>query len=347
VLSIPLTFFAGIGSAAKSGVLVKGSNYIEILAKSKTVIFDKTGTLTTGNFEVTKICSLKEMAEDEILEFIAYGESFSNHRIAKSIVAHYTKTTQKTINTAWVNGSNEIAGGGIVANIFMTDCIIGNAEFLQKNGIDVPSVDAYETIVFLACGGECQGYVCVADSLKNDAVEATADLKKMGLKTYMFTGDNQKVAEHIAATCGLDGYRAGLLPAEKLEHLADFSASGKVAFVGDGINDAPALTKADVGIAMGGLGSDIAVESADVVLMTDEPSKLVEAIKISRNTEKLVVENAVLTIGIKIASLILVSFGLGGMWLAVFADVGVSVLAVLNSMRAMKRYNKKTINNEK
>lgn len=340
VLSVPLTYFAGIGASAKSGVLIKGSNYLELLAKTKTVCFDKTGTLTTGEFKVTQIVSTGEKNENDILELVAYAESFSNHRIAKSIVEHYKNTTHKSINTAWVNGYTEIAGGGIIANIFMEDCIIGNLAFMQKNGVNIAFVDTHETMVYLACAGKLEGYICLADEPKEDAICTIQKLNNMGLETSMFTGDKQSVASNMAMQLGLNSYYAEMLPVDKVAKLTEINSKNKVAFIGDGINDAPVLATADVGIAMGGAGSDIAIESADVVILTDEPSKVVETLKIAKNTQKIVWQNVMFTIGFKIATMVLVSVGLAGMWLAVFADVGVTVLAVLNSLRAMKRFGK-------
>ncbi len=336
VLSVPLAYFAGIGTMAKRGILVKGSNYLEKLAKVNTIVFDKTGTLTTGIFEVEEVVSLGEKEQSEILELISYGESFSNHSIAKSICLNYCQTSGKSINIAWVNGYTEVAGGGVIANIFMEDCIVGNAKFLQDNGVEVPALDTHKTIVYLATGGVCQGYVCLADKLKPDAASTIAALKKKGITTAMFTGDNDAVAKDIAGSVGLDEYFAGLLPAQKVEKLQDLQRAAKaskkcVGFVGDGINDAPALSAADVGIAMGGKGSDIAVESADMVILRDEPSSIIPAIKIAKRTMRIVWQNIIFSIGIKLATLLLISFGLAGMWLAVFADVGVSILAVLNS----------------
>lgn len=341
VLSVPLTFFAGIGAAAKSGVLVKGSNYLELLAKTKVVCFDKTGTLTTGQFQVTNVVSLGEKEKEEILETIAYAESFSNHRIAKSIYQHYVSSTGKTINTAWVNGYNEIAGGGIVANIFMQDCLVGNAKFLQTNGIEFDAVETHETVVYLAVSGKVEGYLCLSDTVKEDSKQTVSDLKGFGIESVMLTGDKNTVAKQFANNLGIDRFYAELLPAQKVQKLKAIKNNSVVTFVGDGINDAPVLSTASVGVAMGGIGSDIAIESADVVIMTDEPRKLVEAIKISKNTKRIVAENVIFTIGLKVLTMVLVSFGLVGMWMAVFADVGVSVLAVLNSLRAMKRFGKR------
>ncbi len=340
VLSVPLAYFSGIGACAKSGVLVRGSNYLEILSKTKYVCFDKTGTLTTGEFEVVDIVSGGEKDSQDILELVAYAESFSSHRIAKSIVKHYENVTGKTINTAWVNGYQEVAGGGIMANIFMEDCVVGNAQFMQNNNIDVPNIETADTIVFLASGGDYAGYICVADSIKTDAKETIMALKKMDLETCMFTGDKNSVAQKVANELEINHGFGELLPADKVNKIAELKQNGVVAFVGDGINDAPALSASDVGIAMGGSGTDIAIESADMVVLTDEPQKVVENIKIAKNSQKIVLENVIFTIGFKIATMILVSVGLAGMWLAVFADVGVSVLAVLNSLRAMKRFQK-------
>lgn len=340
VLSVPLAYFSGIGACAKSGVLVRGSNYLEILSKTKYVCFDKTGTLTTGEFEVVDIVSGGEKDAQDILELVAYAESFSSHRIAKSIVKHYEAETGKAINTAWVNGYQEVAGGGILANIFMEDCVVGNAQFMKINNIDVPTIKTSDTVVFSASGGVYSGYICVADTIKPDAKDTIANLKQLNTQTCMFTGDKNAVAQKVASEIGLDYGFGELLPADKVNKISDLKQNGRVVFVGDGINDAPALSTADVGIAMGGSGTDIAIESADMVILTDEPQKVVESIKIAKNSQKIVLENIVFTIGFKIATMLLVSIGLAGMWLAVFADVGVSVLAVLNSLRAMKRFQK-------
>lgn len=340
VLSVPLAYFSGIGACAKSGVLVRGSNYLEILSKTKYICFDKTGTLTTGEFEVVDIVSGGEKDGQDILELVAYAESFSSHRIAKSIVKHYEEVTGKSINTAWVNGYQEVAGGGILANIFMEDCVVGNAQFMEKNNIDVPFIETSDTIVFLASGGAYAGYICVADAIKTDAKATIADLQKMNMETCMFTGDKNAVAQKVSNEIGINHGFGELLPADKVNKIVELKQQGVVAFVGDGINDAPALSTADVGIAMGGSGTDIAIESADMVVLTDEPQKVVESIKIAKNSQKIVLENVIFTIGFKIATMLLVSVGLAGMWLAVFADVGVSVLAVLNSLRAMKRFQK-------
>lgn len=340
VLSVPLAYFSGVGACAKSGILVKGSNYLEILAKTNFVCFDKTGTLTSGNFEVENVVSVGEKSTEDILELVAYAESFSNHKIAKSIVKHYEQTFGKSINTAWVNDYREVAGGGVIANIFMEDCIIGSAAFMEDNNISVPDVSSHQTLVFLACGGVAQGYVCLTDSIKPDCNETIHNINSLKIKTSMFTGDKNCVAQNVAQTLGLTSFYAELLPQDKVNKIVQLKQRGTVAFVGDGINDAPALSTADVGIAMGASGTDIAIESADVVVLTDEPCKVYESIKIAKNTQKIVVENVAFTIGVKILTMILVSLGLAGMWLAVFADVGVSVLAVLNGLRAMKRFSK-------
>ncbi len=349
VLGVPLTYFAGIGAMAKSGILVKGSNYIEKLAKANTIVFDKTGTLTTGQFEVTGVHTLKDKTADDILELVAYCESFSNHSIAKSVVEYYSQKTGKTINTAWVQGYKEVAGGGITASIFMEECVIGNADFIKQYGeLDLLVPAENETQVYLLVAGKLQGYITLADTLKPDAKEAIKGLKAAKMKTVMLTGDNIAVASTISTSLGLNGFYAGLKPAQKVEKIKELSKLNSkhkcVAFVGDGINDAPALTSADVGIAMGGLGSDIAIESADMVIMTDEPSKLVPAKKIAKNTMNIVYQNIVGSIAIKVVTMLLLSFGLANMWLAVFADTGLTVLAILNSLRATKRYKSKIKN---
>ena len=340
VLSVPLTYFAGVGAAAKSGVLVKGSNYLEYLSKIDVVCFDKTGTLTTGDFKVTNIVACAQKEESDILELVSYAESFSNHRIAKSIVEYYKQTTGKTINTAWVQDYKEIAGYGISANIFMENCLVGNKELLVKNKVEFTEPNTHETVVYLVVNGVLEGYICLSDELKPEAKTCIEQIKKQGLKTYILTGDKDQVAQNIATELGLNGYFSELKPADKVAKLQELHNNKKIAFIGDGINDAPVLSQVDVGIAMGGAGSDIAVQSADIVLLTDELGKINEIIKIAKNTQKIVLQNVIFTIGFKIATMLLVSFGLAGMWLAVFADVGVTVLAVLNSLRAMKRYNK-------
>lgn len=337
VISVPLTYYASIGSFARCGIMVKGSNFIETLSKVDTAIFDKTGTLTEGDFEVTELFVCSDKSEEEVLELFAYCESYSNHRIAKSILKYYNESTNKEINTAWINDYTEFPGKGVKASVFMQDVIVGNAKFLKENGVSVFEPNKVGTVLYLAVQGELAGYIVIEDKIKKDAIVAVENLKKLGISDISIcTGDEENVAKNIAGKLSINSYYAGLLPKDKVLMVTDKVQSNRmVAFVGDGINDAPSLASSNVGIAMGGLGSDIAVESADVVLMTDEPSKVAVAIKKAKKTHKIVLENIIGSIAIKFAVLGLVGFGLAGMWLAVFADVGVSLLAVLNGLRAM------------
>lgn len=338
VISVPLTYFAGIGSFAKNGIMIKGASFIETLSKTNAVIFDKTGTLTKGNFEVSEIVALGEHTEDEILEVAAYAESFSNHSIARSIVKTYEeKNNDKVINSAWIDGYEEIAGMGVKAGIFMQDTLVGNSKLLKTNGIEFIEQNKAGTIVYVAIGGEFAGYIVIVDELKDDAAIAIKKLKETGISDIsLSTGDEEYVAKAISGKLGIKNCYSGLLPEDKVFIITDKVQEGKtVAFVGDGINDAPSLANANVGIAMGGLGSDVAVEASDVILMTDEPSKVATAIKKAKKTHRIVLENIFGSIGIKIAILALIAFGFSGMWLAVFADVGVNLIAVLNSLRAL------------
>ncbi len=337
VISVPLTYFAGIGSFARIGVLIKGANYIEALAKANAVIFDKTGTLTNGDFEVTEIVALNGHSEDEVLETIAYAESFSNHRIANSVVRYYKEKIKKDINTAWISDYTEIAGKGVSASIFMQEVLVGNARLLKEKEIPFFEISRTGTVIYVAIAGECAGYVVLEDTLKKDSVKAIRDLYSLGIRDVsVSTGDEENVAKEICNKLAIKNCYSGLLPEDKVLIIADKVQEGKtVAFVGDGINDAPSIANANVGIAMGGLGSDIAVETADVVLMTDEPSKVASAIKKAKKTHKIVLQNIIGTIAIKVAVLALIGFGFSGMWLAVFADVGVNLIAVFNSLRAM------------
>lgn len=337
VISVPLTYFAGIGAFARIGVLVKGANYIEVLAQADSIVFDKTGTLTNGDFEITEVVALKGYKKQEVLETIAYAESFSNHRIANAVVKYYKEKTKKEINTAWITDCVEIAGKGISANIFMQEVLVGNAKFLKEKEISFFEISRTGTIIYVAIGGKCAGYIVLEDTLKKDAALAIKRLYELGIKDIsVSTGDEESVAKEICNKLAIKNCYSGLLPEDKVLIIADKVQEGKtVAFVGDGINDAPSIANANVGIAMGGLGSDIAVETADVVLMTDEPSKVASAIKKAKKTHKIVLQNIIGTIAIKVAVLALIGFGFAGMWLAVFADVGVNLIAVFNSLRAM------------
>ena len=346
VISVPLSFFAGIGASAKHGIMIKGANYMEALWNINTFIFDKTGTLTYGNFSIKNIAiTNKEKSKDEILELIAYAENFSNHRIAKSIIQEYNKRTHKDINIAWIEGAREVPGEGVIANIFGIDCIVGNAKLLKDNNISFVEVDSANTIVYLAENGKLSGYVEIADSVKPEAKEVVLSLKKLGINEIsMFTGDNDRIAKNVADDLGLDCYHANLLPEDKVNMLAEHNHGNNLAFVGDGINDAPILSTVNVGIAMGGIGSDIAIESSDVVLMDDNLSRLPLAISIAKNTKKIVYENIIFSIGIKILVLVLSILGFANMWLAIFADVGVTLIAILNSIRVLfvnKKYKQK------
>lgn len=344
ILSIPLGYFAGLGSSARKGVLIKGSTHLETLAKADTVIFDKTGTLTYGDFEVSEIYATEDSSKEEVLELIAYAESFSNHRIAKSIVKAY----QKDINTAWVEEYKEIAGKGVKCTLFNEECIVGNASLLKENGIVFEEADKPGTVIYIAKSGTYLGYVLIVDKEKEDSGLAIKMLKENGIKTVcMFTGDNEKVASAVSKDLGIDKTFAGLLPEQKVEKISAIENAKTVVFVGDGINDAPALATASVGVSMGGVGSDAAIETADVVLMTDNPKQLVDAVKIAKKTRKITMENIVFIMAIKVAVLALSAFGLASMWLAIFADVGVCLLAVLNSLRVLILPKDKTIKNEK
>lgn len=328
VVSIPLGFFAGIGRASKEGILVKGGNYLEALQEVDMVVFDKTGTLTKGEFSVAKV-----LADDEtaLLDLLAHAEMDSTHPIAQSVI----EVHGKELDRDRVGSVEEIAGRGIRAVVDGKEILAGNAALLE--GIEVPQVADGETVVYVAVDGVYKGAVVIADALKDDAKAAIRGLEEKGIRTAMLSGDRVEVANAIGKELGLDEVRAGLLPAEKVLALEELAKSaGKVAFVGDGINDAPVLARADVGIAMGGLGSDAAIEAADVVLMTDEPRKIVDAIAISKYTRKIVTQNIVFSLGIKAIVLLLSAIGYADMWLAVFADVGVAALAVLNSTRILR-----------
>lgn len=337
VISVPLGFFGGIGGAAKEGILIKGSNYMETLANIRTVVFDKTGTLTEGTFKVNKIVGLGE-SEDKILELAAIAESYSNHPIAVSLRMAYGKD---------IDGSNlsdvcESKGMGISCSIDGQRIYVGNQKLLREKEIDIPVVDEIGTVVYVAKDNKCIGYIIIADEIKEDAKSLVEALKMQGIKTtVMLTGDKKEIAEKVASSIGIDEVYAQLLPQEKVgkfEELLELAnGKGSVAFVGDGINDAPVLTRADIGFAMGAMGSDAAIEAADVVIMNDQPSKIADAIKVSKKTIAIVKENIVFALGVKILFLLLGALGMINLWMAVFADVGVAFLAILNSMRALKK----------
>ncbi len=339
VISVPLSYFAGIGACARCGIMIKGANFLETLSKVNAVVFDKTGTLTEGVFEISEIYATSGHSNDELVEIAAYAENYSNHKIAKSILSAYRETFHgKEINGAWIDDYQEIAGMGIKANIFMQPVLVGNAKLLKSEEINfVELTDRAGTVLYIAICGELAGYIVISDKIKKDAKEAVAGIKALGIEDISIcTGDEENVAKSISCNLGIKNYYSGLLPEGKVDIITDKVQQGKcVAFVGDGINDAPSLANSHVGIAMGALGSDIAIETADVVIMTDEPSKVKSAIKKAKKTRRIVLQNIVGAIGLKVLVLGLISFGLAGMWLAVFADVGVSLLAVLNSLRTM------------
>ena len=338
VISIPLTFFGGIGAASKRGVLVKGSNYLEALNKVSVVVFDKTGTLTKGVFKVVDITVEFGFTKEQVLEYAAQAESYSNHPIAKSIQEAFSKTIDQSV----LSGYEEISGHGIRVLIGGKRVLAGNSKLMDSEKVSYAACQSAGTKVYIAVDGRYAGCIVIADEVKDDSQNAIASLKKIGVeKTVMLTGDDEKIGKAVAEQLGLDEYYAQLLPdqkVEKLEYLDQHKTKGsKLAFVGDGINDAPVLARADVGIAMGGLGSDAAIEAADVVLMTDEPSKLVDAIDVAKATKRIVMQNIIIALGIKSVFLILGALGIAGMWEAVFGDVGVTIIAVLNAMRILKK----------
>lgn len=340
VISIPLSFFAGIGGASKEGVLVKGSNYLETLSKTNCVVFDKTGTMTKGVFEVSEICPQGDISNDKLLEYAAFAECYSSHPISKSLQKAYAKDIDKSA----VTDVEEISGHGLTAKVKGVFVAAGNAKLMKKLGLEYSDCDKTGTVVHIAVDKKYAGYILISDTLKPTSVEAIAALKKMGIeKTVMLTGDSDKVAQAVAAQLGVDEVHSELLPADKVkqveELLAQEGEKKKLAFVGDGINDAPVLSRADIGIAMGGLGSDAAIEAADIVLMDDDPLKISKAIKISKKCLRIVNQNIYFAIGIKVLCLILGAVGIANMWVAIFADVGVMVIAVLNAIRALRVHN--------
>jgi len=335
VISIPLSFFAGIGGASRSGVLVKGSNYLETLAQTSCVVFDKTGTLTQGVFAVTSVHPAG-MTEAELLEYAALAESYSGHPISKSLQKAYGKSADQNR----IGEVEEISGNGVKAVIDGKEVAVGNDKLMKKLGVSYEESNEIGTIVHVAIDGKYAGNILISDQPKPTSAEAIKSLKKAGVrKTVMLTGDRRNVAEHVAKELGLTEYYAELLPADKVTSveklLAEQGSHDKLAFVGDGINDAPVLSRADIGIAMGAMGSDAAIEAADIVLMDDDPMKIVKAIKIARKCIRIVYENIYFAIGIKVICLILGALGIANMWAAIFADVGVMVIAVLNAIRAL------------
>lgn len=335
VISIPLSFFAGIGGASKEGVLVKGSNYLETLSKTKIVVFDKTGTMTKGKFEVTEIAPIG-IDRDELLRLTAYAESYSSHPISRSIKDAYGKE----IDASKISDVNEISGNGVLAVVDGKKVAAGNSKLMDKLGVEYTACDKVGTVVYVAVDGKYCGYILISDALKPTSVSAVKAMKDCGVrKTVMLTGDSKKVADAVAKELGADEVYSELLPADKVSQverlLADKGEKEKLAFVGDGINDAPVLSRADIGIAMGALGSDAAIEAADIVLMDDDPMKISKAIKISSKCLRIVNENIYFALGVKALCLILGAVGIANMWVAIFADVGVMVIAVLNAIRAL------------
>ena len=336
VISIPLSFFAGIGGASRAGVLVKGSNYLETLSQVKTIVFDKTGTLTQGVFEVDGIHHNK-ISDEKLVEYAALAESASSHPISRSLQRAYGKE----IDRSRVSDIQEISGNGVIAKVDGVEVAAGNDKLMDRLGIKFVSCHSVGTIIHMAIDGEYAGHIVIADLVKPNSKEAIRKLKSAGIrKTVMLTGDAQKVGDSVAASLGLDEVYTELLPADKVEKVEALlntkSDREKLAFVGDGINDAPVLRRADIGIAMGAMGSDAAIEAADIVLMDDDPMQIAKAIKISRKCLGIVYQNIVFSIGVKLACLILVALGVANMWLAIFADVGVMILAILNAIRALR-----------
>ena len=335
VISIPLSFFAGIGGASNAGVLVKGSNYLETLSQTKIVVFDKTGTMTKGVFEVSGIHH-NEMEDAKLLEYAAYAECSSSHPISKSLQKAYGKP----IDRSRVTDIEEIGGNGVIAKVDGVSVAAGNAKLMNRLGIAYKECHHVGTVVHMAVDGKYAGHILISDIIKPHAKEAIENLKKAGItRTVMLTGDGKKVAESVAADLGIGEVHSELLPADKVskveELLSNKSEKEKLAFVGDGINDAPVLSRADIGIAMGALGSDAAIEAADVVLMDDDPLKIGKAIRIAKKCMRIVYENIYFAIGVKLICLVLGAFGIANMWVAIFADVGVMVLAVLNAIRTL------------
>lgn len=336
VISVPLSFFGGIGGASKRGILIKGSNYLEALSHAKTILFDKTGTITKGTFSVSKIEPIG-MSREELLRIAAMAEAYSNHPIALSI----RKEHEAPLDLDRVSETTEIAGQGVRCVIDGQVVLAGNARLMEANGIAAAMNETKTTVLHIAIDGEYRGSIEVEDTIKEDSVEAIQRIKELGVAhTVMLTGDREEVAAHIAREAGLDEYHAGLLPEGKIDFLRSYLDEApkgeKVVFVGDGINDAPALIRSDVGIAMGAMGSDAAIEAADIVFMDDKLSRLADGIGISRKTMRIVYQNIVFALGVKLLVLVLAALGIANMWEAIFADVGVSVIAILNAMRALK-----------
>lgn len=335
VISIPLGYFGGIGGASRRGILVKGSNYLDALTKVKTVVFDKTGTLTKGVFKVSEVVTQNGFQKNELLRFAAYAESHSNHPIAKSIIEAY----EKNIEQSGLSDVQEISGKGIKAKVNGKQIIVGNDKILHSENIQHNQCEVDGTVVHLAVDKVYAGYIIISDTLKDDSIEAIENLKVKNIQTVMLTGDNKSSAEVFAKKLGINKYYYELLPenkVEQIEKLLSSDSKNKVAFVGDGINDAPVIARADVGMAMGALGSDAAIETADVVLMTDSPMQVVKAIEVAKRTRKIVWQNIGFAMGVKLLFILLGVFGIATMWEAVFGDMGVAIIAILNAMRVMK-----------
>lgn len=342
VISVPLSFFGGIGGASRLGILVKGSNYFEALAQVDTVVFDKTGTLTSGTFGVVGVRPADAIDSDQLLAVAAHAEAFSDHPIALSVKKAYLDEapadSERIIDQARIEGAAEESGHGVKATVDGHAVLVGNDKLMSAHGISCPDCELTGTILHVAIDGAYAGHIVIADTVKDDAAQAIADLHAAGVeRCIMLTGDREEVARSVASDLGLDEYHAQLLPGDKVEQVERIldSARGNLAFVGDGINDAPVLTRADVGIAMGAMGSDAAIEAADIVLMDDKPSNIARAIRVARKTMRIVHQNIVFAIGVKLLILALAAVGIANMWLAVFGDVGVAVIAILNAMRAM------------
>ena len=342
VISVPMSFFGGIGGASRLGILVKGSNYLEALAQVDTVVFDKTGTLTSGTFGVVGVHPADAIGSDQLLAVAAHAEAFSDHPIALSVKKAYLDEapadSERIIDQARIEGAAEESGHGVKATVDGHAVLVGNDKLMSAHGISCSDCELTGTILHVAIDGAYAGHIVIADTVKDDAAQAIADLHAAGVeRCIMLTGDREEVARSVASDLGLDEYHAQLLPGDKVEQVERIldSARGNLAFVGDGINDAPVLTRADVGIAMGAMGSDAAIEAADIVLMDDKPSNIARAIRVARKTMRIVHQNIVFAIGVKLLILALAAVGIANMWLAVFGDVGVAVIAILNAMRAM------------
>ena len=336
VISVPLSFFGGIGGSAKRGILIKGSNYLEGLSNVDTVVMDKTGTITKGVFKVQKI-NPKNIAENELLKIIAYAEYNSNHPISISLKNEY----KEEINPSKIKEIQELAGLGVKATVFEKQVLVGNSKLMREYKINYEEVEEIGAIIYVAIDGEYSGYIVIADEIKEEVKQSINIMRKMGIeKTVMLTGDKREIAEAVGKSVGIDEVYSELLPTDKFQKLEGIlenkDNNKKVAYIGDGINDAPSLARSDIGIAMGGIGSDAAIEAADIVIMTDEISQIPKAINISKKTIKIVKQNIIFAIGVKVLVLMLGALGISGMWEAVFADVGVSVIAIINAMRAMR-----------